>query len=147
MDHLALAVGIGLVIGLLCSELLGLASAGLVVPGYLALHLTNPVPLTTTLGVAFATFVAVKLVSSFPIVHGRRRTALMILFGYLLGMVVSNRTGILPEDYAAIGFIVPGLIALWMDKQGIPQTLSALFIVSVAVRLSLVLLGVELTIA
>ena len=82
---------------------------------------------------------------SFLIVHGRRRTALMILLGYLLGMLVSQ-SGLWSDQITTIGFIIPGLIAIWMDRQGTLQTLSALAVVSVAVRLVLVIVGIELTI-
>ncbi|MBI4224246.1 MAG: poly-gamma-glutamate biosynthesis protein PgsC, partial [Deltaproteobacteria bacterium] len=39
-----------------------------------------------------------------------------------------------------IGFIIPGLIAIWLDRQGVVETLAALAIVSVMVRLILMLI-------
>ena len=46
-----------------------------------------------------------------------------------------------------IGFIIPGLIAIWIDRQGIIETLAALITASVVVRLILVLVvGTELRI-
>ncbi|MCA9621151.1 MAG: poly-gamma-glutamate biosynthesis protein PgsC [Myxococcales bacterium] len=143
MEVLAISVGIGLVLGLAASELLGLASGGLIVPGYLALYLLKPMQLLATFIVAFATLATARLIASFLIVHGRRRTALMILLGYLLGMLLGE-AGMVTDQLTTIGFIIPGLIAIWMDRQGVPQTLSALFSVSVAVRLVLVIAGVEL---
>ncbi len=144
MELLALSVGIGLVVGVLTSELFGLAAAGLVVPGYVALYLTKPKYLAATLLVAFVTFGLVKLVSTMLIVHGRRRTALTILGGYLLGMLAGEWQGLFAEDYQSIGLVVPGLLAMWMDRQGVRETLSALVVVSVVVRLLLILGGVEL---
>ena len=143
MEVLAISVGIGLVLGLAASELLGLASGGLIVPGYLALYLLKPMQLLATFIVAFATLATARLIASFLIVHGRRRTALMILLGYLLGMLLGE-AGMVTDQLTTIGFIIPGLIAIWMDRQGVPQTLSALFSVRVAVRLVLVIAGVEL---
>ena len=50
-----------------------------------------------------------------------------------------------PEETAVIGYIIPGLIALWMDRQGVPQTLASMLIVSTVVRMVLVLaVGAEL---
>jgi poly-gamma-glutamate biosynthesis protein PgsC/CapC len=144
VEILALSIGIGLVVGLICSEAFGMASAGLIVPGYLALYLTRPAMVVATLAVAFATFGVVRIVASFLIVHGRRRTALMILIGYILGMLVTGRSGLGLDEVSTIGFIIPGLIAVWLDRQGIPQTLSALMVVTVAVRLVLVLAGAEI---
>ncbi len=144
METLAISVGVGLVLGLAASELLGLASAGLIVPGYLALHVMMPMQLLATFLVALATLVSVRIIGSFLIVHGRRRTATMILIGYLLGMLF-GQSGLWSDQLTTIGFIIPGLIAIWMDRQGVLQTFSALAVVSIAVRLVLVVVGVELT--
>lgn len=142
IELVALFIGCGLVISLLFSELFGLAAGGLVVPGYLAYHLNNPIALATTVGVAFITYLLVQLVSSFAIVYGRRRTVLMILTGYLLGMAVRflaiGNFG-LESTEAIIGFIIPGLIAIWMDRQGIVETVTALTTASVITRLVLIL--------
>jgi hypothetical protein len=43
-----------------------------------------------------------------------------------------------------VGFIIPGLIAIWFDKQGVVETVSALLTASVVVRLLLILItGLE----
>jgi len=136
---LPLAVGIGLAVGLLSTELFGIASAGLIVPGYVALNITRPYNILATLAVAFVTFAIVRFFSAFFIVYGRRRTALMILLGYILGMLVNNWSGLWEQDFASIGFIIPGLIATWMDRQTVLSTLASLLTVSVMVRLILIL--------
>jgi poly-gamma-glutamate biosynthesis protein PgsC/CapC len=146
METLALSVGIGLVVSLLFSELYGLASGGLIVPGYIALYVLQPWQLAATLGVALATYGVVRLLSTFLIVYGRRRTALMILIGYILGMLVRQSPWLGPQEFTVIGFVIPGLIAAWMDRQGVLQTLSSLVLCSVVVRLILVLaVGTELS--
>jgi poly-gamma-glutamate biosynthesis protein PgsC/CapC len=146
MEQLALSIGVGLVVGILCTEAFGIAAAGLVVPGYLALYLTKPRHLAVTLAIAFVAYGVVRLVGSVLILHGRRRTALMILVGYLLGMLTARFAGLYGDEYAAIGFVIPGLIAVWMDKQSIAQTLTSLCVVTVLVRLVLVVaLGAELS--
>ena len=43
-------------------------------------------------------------------------------------------------ELGVIGYIIPGLIALWFNRQGILPTLSALLITSVLVRLVLIAL-------
>ncbi|MBW2527035.1 MAG: poly-gamma-glutamate biosynthesis protein PgsC [Deltaproteobacteria bacterium] len=145
MEILAISVGIGLVVGLLYTELFGIAPAGLIVPGYLALYLTEPRTLAATLAVALATFGVVRLLSTFLLLHGRRRTALMILLGYLLGMLTDQWSGAWGQPLDTIGLIIPGLIAMWMDRQTVPQTLSSLFLVAFTVRLVLILtVGTEL---
>jgi gamma-polyglutamate biosynthesis protein CapC len=149
IELLPLSVGIGLVISLLFTEMFGIAAGGMIVPGYLALSLTRPLDVALTIGAGFATFAIVHTLSSFVIVYGRRRTVLMILVGYLVGMVVRWSTGSFASvggiELQVIGFIIPGLIAIWLDRQGIVETLAALITASVVVRLILVIVvGTEL---
>ncbi len=148
IDVLALSVGIGLAISLLFTELFGIAAGGMIVPGYFALSITRPIDVLLTVLAGFATFAIVHTLSTFMIIYGRRRTVLMILVGYLVGMGVRFGAGGLGSvggsDWQVIGFIIPGLIAIWLDRQGIVETLAALVTASVAVRLLLVVLGVEL---
>jgi poly-gamma-glutamate biosynthesis protein PgsC/CapC len=145
IELLPLAVGIGLAVGMLFTELFGIATGGLIVPGYMALYLSRPYDILMTLLVGFATYGVVRVLSTFIILYGRRRTALMILVGYILGMIARDWHTIPTIDYDIIGFIIPGLIALWMDKQGVMQTLAALTVVSIVVRLILMLIvGTEM---
>ncbi len=140
---LALSVGLGLVLSLLLSEALGVASAGMVVPGYVALYLTRPVEIACLLVAALLTYGALRALGRVVILYGRRRTAFAILIGYLLGALLAHGAARFssapPEgESAVIGYVIPGLIAIWMDRQGVMETLSALTICSVLVRLLLV---------
>lgn len=148
MELLPISVGIGLAVSLLFTEMFGIAAGGMIVPGYIALHLTKPVDVAVTVGAGFATWAIVHTLSSFTIVYGRRRTVLMILIGYLVGMLLRWTTGVYGHgavDLNVIGFIIPGLIALWLDRQGVIETVAALITASVVVRLILVLVvGAEL---
>ncbi|MCK6536796.1 MAG: poly-gamma-glutamate biosynthesis protein PgsC [Polyangiaceae bacterium] len=148
MELLPISVGIGLAVSLLFTEMFGIAAGGMIVPGYIALHLTKPVDVAVTVGAGFATWAIVHTLSSLTIVYGRRRTVLMILIGYLVGMLLRWTTGVYGHgavDLNVIGFIIPGLIALWLDRQGVIETVAALITASVVVRLILVLVvGAEL---
>jgi len=86
MSLLTLSIGVGLAVALLFSELFGLAAGGVVVPGYIALFLTPPLSLAYTLVASFVPFALVRSSSSLFVLYGRRRTAMMILVGYLVGM-------------------------------------------------------------
>lgn len=138
MDLLPVSVGVGLAVGLLFTEVFGIATGGLIVPGYMALYLTRPMDLAVTLVASFGAFALVRVVSSFAIVYGRRRTALVIMTGYLLGMLLSRWSLMEGVTLDVIGYVIPGLIALWMDRQGIVSTLSSMAIVTVFVRLILI---------
>jgi len=170
LNLLGLSIGVGLVVSLLFSELFGLAAGGLVVPGYMALYLTRPLDIAASLAAALLTFSIVRIASTFVIVYGRRRTALMILVGYAAGVLISAALGAAIEsmadpaviqvapaaldagaavqmmqptraafDAGVIGYIVPGLIAIWLDRQGVVPTLAALITSAIVVRLVLIL--------
>ena len=62
-----------------------LAAGGMVVPGYMALYANKPVDIGLTLLAALVTFAFLKGLSQIAIVYGRRRTALTIMIGYLVG--------------------------------------------------------------
>jgi len=154
MDVETLAIAIGLIVSFAFTEIFGLAAGGMVVPGYLALELNRPANILLTLLAAVATFLIVRGIAHLAIVYGRRRIVLMLLVGFLVGTLM--RAGLalaFGEEHAVsahaltaptvIGFIVPGLIALWIDRQGMLQTVSVLATSSVVVRLVLILAGIE----
>ena len=137
------AIGLGLVVSLFFSEAFGIAAGGLIVPGYLALSLTRPQEVALTVGAAFVTYAVVRTLASFMVIYGRRRTVLMILVGYLVGMLVSGVApafGVGDAERAVIGYIIPGLIAIWLDRQGVVETLSTLLVSSAVVRMCLILI-------
>lgn len=154
MDPQITAIGLGLLISLLFTEVFGLSAGGMIVPGYVALQLHRPMDVALTLAVALATYGIVFGISKFAVVYGRRRIVLMILFGFLLGHLArtvlanvyateSSHAGMEPGLFCVIGFIVPGLIALWFDRQGSMQTLGTLLTTASVVRLALVVIGME----
>jgi poly-gamma-glutamate biosynthesis protein PgsC/CapC len=155
LNLLAVSIGIGLFYTLLLTEAFGLAAGGLVVPGYMALKLLQPISVAMTLAAAYLTYLLVRTLSSFIVIYGRRKTALMILFGYLFGSLFDlvgggmlifsssetvSATGV-PGQYvelAVVGYIIPGLIAIWFERQGVFRTLVGLFLTAVLVRLTLI---------
>lgn len=146
MDPTTTAVGIGLAITLLFSEIFSLSAGGMIVPGYFALALDNPLAVGLTVLVALATWGIVKGISQFTILYGRRRVVLMVLLGFVLGQSLQLLVAPTPDAMPIapiIGMIIPGLIALWIERQGIVETLSVLCLCSVLVRLTLILVGVE----
>ena len=139
-----LSIGIGLVVSFAFSEFLGLAAGGMVVPGYVALYFDRPLLVLLTLAIAYLTYIIVHSLSAVMIIYGRRRTVLMILVGFALGAVLRSVGSIeLPNasiDITLIGYIIPGLIAIWIDRQGLLESCSALIIAGVIVRLSLIII-------
>ncbi|MCA9541689.1 MAG: poly-gamma-glutamate biosynthesis protein PgsC [Myxococcales bacterium] len=142
------AIGMGLAISLLFTEFFGLAAGGMVVPGYVALYLTDPASVAGTLIAGVLTFLAVHALKSVVILYGRRLTAVTIVMGYLVGMGLraAAHGGVVgASELEFIGFIIPGLIAIWCNRQGVMETVTAILTVSAVTRLALVVaLGEEL---
>ena len=136
------AIGIGIVISFAFYEIVGLSPGGIVVPGYIALFLDQPVRILVTLLVALLTYFAVNMLSNYIILYGRRRFLAMILVGFILKWLIEGLIIKIPIsgiELQSIGYIIPGLIANEMRRQGILPTLYSLAIVSVIVRLMLLL--------
>lgn len=137
------AVGIGLVLSLVFSETLGLAAGGMVVPGYIALMIHYPLRIAGTVLVALLTFGTLKLLSTVMFIYGRRRTVMVILLGFAFGWISREfftlQTTIGTLEMQTIGLIIPGLIANWMERQGVWKTLAVMIIAAVVIRLVLML--------
>jgi poly-gamma-glutamate biosynthesis protein PgsC/CapC len=140
------AIGLGLVVSLFFTEILGLAAGGLVVPGYIALYLNQPLRIGATVLAALVTFGAVKLLGRVMLLYGRRTMVFCVLAGFLFGyltryLLVFNEAMALGVDarvLQSIGYIIPGLMAYWMLRQGIVETLCTMFIAAFIVRVALV---------
>lgn len=150
MDELTVSLAIGLIVSLAVTEVFGFTAGGMIVPGYFALYVHRPLDLLVTLLVAAATFGVVRFLSQHMIIFGRRRVVYALLFGFLIGTVFRYATQSYFADSASqlgcvIGFIIPGLIALWFDRQGMMETLGSLATSTVLVRLVLIIIGLEAT--
>ncbi len=139
------AIGLGLVVSLIFSETLGLAAGGMVVPGYPALMIHQPLRIVGTVIAALLTLGAIKLVSRYTLVYGRRRIVVSVLIGFVFGALSRDllifRLHDTPVDLRTIGYVIPGLIANWMERQGVLQTLCVMTTTAVLVRLLLMLLS------
>lgn len=139
------AVGLGLVISLIFSETLGLAAGGMVVPGYIALMVHYPMRIVGTIIVALVTYWVIRFLSNFMFIYGRRRTVLVILLGFAFGWLSREFLIIRYQDISiemqTIGYIIPGLIANWMERQGVIPTIATMIIAAVLVRMLLMILS------
>ena len=147
MDSFTVALAVGLMVSLAVTEVFGLGTGGMIVPGYFALSVHRPLDIACTLLVAAITLGAMKLLSQFVIIYGRRRVVAALLFGFLIGAAVRAVIGTEMSAGAScvcvIGFLIPGLIALWFDRQGVSGTVGAMATATVLVRLVLIVLGME----
>lgn len=139
------AVGLGVILSLLFSELLGASAGGIVVPGYIAMYLHRPTLIIGTIAVSLATLILIKIISRFSLLYGKRRMVLSILIGFILGWATRNiifvNVTIYDLKMQSIGYIIPGLIANWMERQGIFRTIFTMVIAAVLVRLLLIVIS------
>lgn len=137
------SVGIGMFLSLILTETIGLAAGGIVVPGYIALVLHHPVQVIATILAGLITYLIIRLLSAYVIIYGRRLLIISILVGYLIAYLTRISPMInldaLSVNIQTVGFVIPGLIAYWIARQGIIPTLSAMIIVSGLVRLIIII--------
>jgi poly-gamma-glutamate biosynthesis protein PgsC/CapC len=132
-------IGLGMLASFFLTETVGLAAGGIVVPGYFALTLTEPVRVITTVLVSVVVFLILKLLDRVMLLYGRRLLLIGVLLGYLLGYV----TKIVPPlplnhshlDVSVIGYVIPGLMGYWMHRQGVVETISTMLVAAVLTRM------------
>ena len=136
-----LAIAIGIALNLVFTELFGFTSAGLVVPGYLALYLGHPGRLAATLMLSLATWATIRYgLSRLIVLYGRRRLGVTVLVGFVLNGLLNWALRELPPqpvDLRVIGYIVPGIIANEALSQGVIPTFATTLLIAGLVRLAL----------
>ena len=131
----------GVLVSLLFTELTGL-SAGLIVPGYLALSLHSPLRLVYTLLISAAAMAICRLLSQAVILYGRRRFVMLLLLTFLLNAALA-RFRLLPVRLSAVGLLIPGILAREMDRQGLLDALLSLMVTTAVLALLLMLMGYQ----
>lgn len=124
---------IGLVLALLWAEITDVSPGGLIVPGYFALYLGQPLRLAATLAAALLTLGLVKLLARHLILYGRRRFVLMVLAGAVLAqawLVAAPGLFAAPAGLHVVGLIIPGILASSLARQKPVPTLASLVAVS-----------------
>ena len=132
-------IGIGMVLSLLVTETLGVTAGGIIVPGYIAMHLDSPSRLIMTFGISIITYLIIKLLSNFILIYGKRRLVFALLLGFLFGHLTHSTNNLFSDltnmDLVVIGNIIPGLIANWMDRQGVLRTICTVLITASVTKL------------
>ena len=137
-----ISIGLGIFLSLILSESLGVTAGGIIVPGYIALYLHEPIQVVVTFLVAILVWAIIQGMGNVMFLYGKRRIVLALILGFFFGYISRNFI-YLSEDIgsvAVIGNIIPGLIANWMDRQGIIRTLSVVLLTSVMVKLCIMIL-------
>jgi poly-gamma-glutamate biosynthesis protein PgsC/CapC len=127
---------LGLLLSLAFIGLTGVYPGGIIVPSYLALFLHEPTRIIGTVMAALLTAAVYRLASRWLILFGRRRFGFMILVGALWTIVwMQLLPAVFPAslEYRVIGWVIPGLIANHIDRQGLLVTVASLATVTVLI--------------
>lgn len=132
------AIGLSIILGFLSTELLGIFTGGLISAGYLAFYIEQPYRILSTIVLALVVYGITLLVGKVAILYGRRRFMLTVVLGILLGWLYESMSyyfsGI-SQDLRIIGYIIPGLLANDMCKQGIWRTILMVLVCALLIRL------------
>ena len=137
-------VALSVILSFLVTELTGLLTGGMVSAGYLAFYFSEPIRILSTFLLSALIALILRLSREFLILYGRRRFMLSILLSILFVYALEKAYFIMSPlslDLRVIGYIIPGLIANDMEKQGIIRTSLALIIVTALVKLLSILGG------
>lgn len=136
---------LGVIISIIYYEITEISPGGIIVPGYIALYLNQPDRIISTIILSVLTVIIVNILSKFIIVYGKRRFAVSVIISLFLKDLIEKTIGhfSLPLVFAttSIGFIIPGLIAQDINKQGALKTLSSMLLVAAIVKLTDIVLS------
>ena len=135
-DNVTLTLALGIAASMLWDRRTGFASGGLITPGVLALSLYDPMRVSLGLAISFAVWGALEfLVRRFGL-YGRARIGAAML----LALALRAFSGHFSPEAFWFGWVVPGLIAADMQRQGALRTITSLFICAAAVVFAMELL-------
>lgn len=139
LTDLYLSLILGLTIGLIFTEITGIIPGGIIVPGYLALMLDQPITVLIVAIISMLTFLIVKFIlPKFIILYGRRRFVAVIFISVFLKLIFEYIYPLLPfeiYEFRGIGVLVPALIANGFLKQGLKLTTVSTFLITLPVFL------------
>lgn len=137
-------VALSVILSFIITEFTGLLTGGLVSCGYLAYFFNEPTRVAATIAIALLITIVVRVLQHFIILYGRRRFALSLVLSLISVYALEKSAFLLSYfdlDFRVIGFIIPGLIASDMEKQGIIKTLLTIAALTVVVRLLMIIGG------
>ena len=124
-----MVLAFGIIISMLVYERWRLTGGAAVVAGYLGLFVDRPLYIVTTVGLAVVTFYIVdRVIARRMFLYGRRRVVVMVITGLFLQLFTGAITYFLQNDITwltglyGVGYVLPGLIAQDIERQGAPKT-------------------------
>ncbi|SRR5258705_301370 len=124
-----MVLALGVIISILVYERWRLTGGAAVVAGYLGIFIGRPLYVVTTIVVAVITYYLVQnVIARKMFLYGRRRLVVMVLismfFQFITGLIAffSGQDALWLTGLYGVGFVLPGLIAQDMERQGVKLT-------------------------
>ena len=140
-DHETICLAAGMLLGMFYYHKTGWACGGIITPGVIAMYIGDPEKIVVSLAAGLVTWAILEALVRFSGIYGRQRMAAAMLIALALRYPLVS---ILGETSLWLGWVVPGLIAADMQRQGLAPTLTAVVAVSIATVMSVQLLQLVL---
>lgn len=129
----------GILVSIIFYEITDISPGGIIVPGYISLYFNQPIRIFITILLSLITLKLVNILSNYTILYGRRKFSFMVvvsfIVGYLFRLMISSFSIPVFISINIIGYIIPGIIAQDMSRQGVTKTLSAMALVTIFIKL------------
>lgn len=132
-ELIRLAIVLGVVVSMVFYEKVQLTTGGAIVPAYLAISLPQPLLILSTIAAGTAAWCVTHVwLPKRKILYGRRKFDVELLVGLAFiaaGTIASSLMGSVSPmllSLSGIGFLIPGIIAHDMGRQGPKRTLQAI---------------------
>ena len=130
-----LTIILGIVVSTIIYKRTGLTLGGVIVCGYLALFVGQPLHILVTLTIAYLTYqIVYKILQKRFMLNGRKLFEIEILVGLVfqvVWLVIIRLFGTMSIDLTilyGIGFVLPGVIAHDMGRQGARNTIGSILL-------------------
>ncbi len=140
-DHETLCLAIGMLLGMFYYHKTGFANGGIITPGVIAIFIDDPFKITVSVAAALLTWLILEVLLRFFSIYGRQKMAAAMLIALAIRYPLVS---VLGESSLWLGWVVPGLMAADMQRQGLVSTLAAVVAVSIATVMAVQLLQMVL---
>ncbi len=130
-----LVLALGIIVSILIYERFRLTGGAAVVAGYLSIFIDRPLYVFTTIVIALLTFFIVqRFIARRMFLYGRRRLVVMVMVGMAFEGIAGTAAYFAAPDIPwliglyGVGFVLPGLIAQDMERQGVWRTVFTVLI-------------------
>lgn len=127
-------IGLGIVLGMFFYNRTGRSCGGIITPGFIALQIGSPSSIAMALASAVVLSFVLEGVVRITGIYGRQRIALAMLLALGCKFMLDL---FFPVSSLWLGWVLPGLVAADMQRQGLVETLTGTVIVSLLTVMSL----------